>query len=165
VSHVWPYFLSGAERRALIANEPVPVRSCWNGVVAMDAGPFYAAQALSFWGIADGLAELHLEGSECCLIHADHPLRELKGVYVNPDVRVGYDERAYSIVNAAPVWQSTADRIKAIWKVRLAAVPARLRFVAEYMIFLPNNYKIFGGFFCWLHSGRVDRMQRSERLS
>jgi hypothetical protein len=86
--------ISGAERRALIANQPIPVRSCWNGVVVMDTESLYAAQALSFRGIADGLAELHLEGSECCLIHAGNPLSELKGVYMNPNVQVGYNELA-----------------------------------------------------------------------
>jgi hypothetical protein len=34
-----------------------------------DAEPFY--KGVKFRGIKDGLAEWHLEGSECCLIHRD----------------------------------------------------------------------------------------------
>ncbi len=29
----WPFFRSAASRKAVIANEPVPVRSCWNGML------------------------------------------------------------------------------------------------------------------------------------
>lgn len=56
--------------------------------VAMDASAFYD-QNLTFRGIPDDLASLHLEGSECCLIHADNPLSHSKGVFLNPNVRVG----------------------------------------------------------------------------
>ncbi len=38
------------------------------------AQPAQPAQPLLFRGIEDSLAELHLEASECCLIHADNPL-------------------------------------------------------------------------------------------
>lgn len=37
----WPFFRAAASRRALKADQPVPVASCWNGIVAMDARPFY----------------------------------------------------------------------------------------------------------------------------
>ncbi|KAF2118219.1 polysaccharide export protein [Lophiotrema nucula] len=133
MSPVWPYFFPGASRRALVANEAVPVRSCWNGMVAMDTMPFYATPALKFRGIDDGLAELHLEGSECCIVHADNPLSKVLGVYINPNVRVGYNQRAYDTINAAPLWQSTTERIRAIWKLRLAFVLARLQSTTESM--------------------------------
>ncbi|BAE60536.1 unnamed protein product [Aspergillus oryzae RIB40] len=81
----WPYFRSRASRQAMKASQPVPVSSCWNGVVAMDAAPFYQHPPLKFRGISDSLAKSHLEGSECCLIHADNPLSREKGVWLNPN--------------------------------------------------------------------------------
>ena len=98
----WPFFRSARSRQALKASKPVPVTSCWNGIVAMDAAPFYGRESpLSFRGIADSLAEYHLEGSECCLIHADNPLSASKGVWLNPNVRVGYTVPAYERVHAS----------------------------------------------------------------
>ncbi|KAF4929754.1 hypothetical protein CGCVW01_v001272 [Colletotrichum viniferum] len=101
----WPYFRSAASRAAMMAYaDAVPVRSCWNGIVAMPAAPFLASEAsgrrLRFRAVADSLAEeKHLEGSECCLIHVDNPLTEHLGVWLNPRVRVGYDGDAYRWAN------------------------------------------------------------------
>ncbi|KAI8244293.1 hypothetical protein K4K53_003159 [Colletotrichum sp. SAR 10_77] len=103
----WPYFRSAASRAAMMAYaDAVPVRSCWNGIVAMPAAPFLAPEAsgrrLRFRAVADSLAEeKHLEGSECCLIHVDNPLTEHLGVWLNPRVRVGYDGDAYRWANPA----------------------------------------------------------------
>ena len=97
----WPYFRSSSSRNALRALRPVPVRSCWNGMVAMDSKPFYESwRPLRFRGISDSLAELHLEGSECCLIHQDNPLTAKHGVWLNPNVRVGYNKEAYDKMKA-----------------------------------------------------------------
>lgn len=94
----WPYFRSSKSRSALKAGQPVPVSSCWNGMIAMDAAPFYdESNALGFRGIPDSLAQLHLEGSECCLIHADNRLSRTAGVWVNPNVRVGYCQKLYHV--------------------------------------------------------------------
>ncbi|KAK3722506.1 hypothetical protein LTR37_002498 [Vermiconidia calcicola] len=91
IMQTWPFFRSAASRNALIANQPVPVQSCWNGIVAMPAAPFYdKATPLRFRGVPDSLAHDHIEGSECCLIHADNRLSSSLGVWVNPNVRVGY---------------------------------------------------------------------------
>lgn len=54
---------------------------------------------LKFRGIEDSLAKQHLEGSECCLIHADNYLSKEKGVWLNPNVRVAYNATTYSAVN------------------------------------------------------------------
>lgn len=68
--------------------------------VVMDATPFYdVSKPLRFRAIPDGLVESHLEGSECCLIHADSPLSPTKGVWLNPSVRVGYSGLAYDAVH------------------------------------------------------------------
>lgn len=61
----------------------------------MPAEIFTGASPVRFRGIPDSLAATHLEGSECCLIHADNPLSKTKGVWVNPKVRVGYTREAY----------------------------------------------------------------------
>jgi hypothetical protein len=120
-SQVYPYFRSSTSRKALLKNEPIPVKSCWNGIIVFDASPFYGENPLRFRGIdvciclypsidpspttsytdlplKDTLAAHHLEGSECCLIHSDNPLRA-HGIFVNPSVRVSYNATTYSLVN------------------------------------------------------------------
>ena len=87
----WPFFRSAASRDALLVNQPIPVQSCWNGIVVMPAAPFYAANSpLRFRGVPDSLAQKHVEASECCLIHADNIMSRELGVWMNPNVRVGY---------------------------------------------------------------------------
>jgi hypothetical protein len=144
----WPYFRSRASRNALKASEPVPVASCWNGIgtiiersclakrkknvitdtltaVFMDASPFYSSttRPLRFRGASDSLAEFHLEGSECCLIHTDNPLSASKGVWLNPSVRVGYNAQAYDAVHSkgsrANTWVGTASVLHGSWENRI----------------------------------------------
>ncbi|KAI0173380.1 glycosyltransferase family 69 protein [Hypoxylon sp. FL1284] len=95
VSLHWPWFQSPTSRASAELNEPIRVTSCWNGIVVFDSAPFYANPPLEFRGIDDTLADLHLEGSECCLIHADNYLTAEKGVWLNPNVRVAYGVDAY----------------------------------------------------------------------
>ncbi|PMD41764.1 glycosyltransferase family 69 protein [Hyaloscypha variabilis F] len=115
----YPYFSHSPSISLLSQLSPIPVSSCWNGMIAFSAAPFYppppsahrkiniatqspkilANQPLKFRGIPDSLAKSHLEGSECCLIHADNPLTEEKGVWVNPNVRVAYNATTYAAVN------------------------------------------------------------------
>jgi hypothetical protein len=112
----FPYFGSRASRRALIASAPVPVQSCWNGMVVFDAAPFYESESpLRFRGISDSLARHHLEGSECCLIHFDNPLTESKGVWLNPAVRVGYNPEAYDTITSLEPWPAGYGRVKGVW--------------------------------------------------
>lgn len=74
--------------------------------MSFDARPFLPPQSLHFRGIPDSLARHHLEGSECCLIHYDNPISAIYGIFLNPQVRVGYKEAAYE---AAKSWPSTRD--------------------------------------------------------
>lgn len=119
ISQHWPWFQSPVSREAAEKNAPIPVTSCWNGVVVFDSAPFYANPRLQFRGIEDSLADFHLEGSECCLIHADNYLTSERGVWLNPNVRVGYSVDAYRRVRV--------DRFpSAFWTV-LGAWANRLR--------------------------------------
>jgi hypothetical protein len=83
----------------------------------MPAEPFISGQ-LRFRGISDSLAASHLEGSECCLIHVDNPLRAER-TYVNPQVRVGYNSGAYTAVHPQGIPSSTWQIYKALWGNRL----------------------------------------------
>ncbi|KAJ5223477.1 hypothetical protein N7468_008019 [Penicillium chermesinum] len=119
VMQTWPYFRSSVSRGAMKYLEPVPVQSCWNGMVAMPAGPFLTIRPLRFRGIPDSLAALHLEGSECCLIHTDNPLSSRKGVYMNPLVRVGYNGDSWGAVNPATNWLSARSILQGLWINRI----------------------------------------------
>lgn len=101
-STFWPWFLSPSSKASARHSKPMRVESCWNGMVIFDAEPFYGRAPLRFRAIPDSLADQHLEGSECCLIHADNPLsaHEDKGVWLNPNVRVGYSAAVYGQVQA-----------------------------------------------------------------
>ncbi|PGH16584.1 hypothetical protein AJ79_01690 [Helicocarpus griseus UAMH5409] len=102
-SQKYPYFSSRRSRNALLASDPIPVQSCWNGIAIFDATPFQShTDPLRFRAIPDSLAIHHLEGSECCLIHYDNPLTVSKGVWLNPAVRVGYNLVAYEAARAFP---------------------------------------------------------------
>lgn len=90
------------------------------GPVVMPAEPFVSSTtSLRFRGVPDSLAEYHLEGSECCLIHADNPLSRTKGVYLNPRVRVGYNPAAYEATHPAGSWVSAWEIFTGIWSNRL----------------------------------------------
>ncbi|OHW95670.1 polysaccharide export protein [Colletotrichum incanum] len=126
----WPYFRSKESREAMEAfSDAVPVRSCWNGIVAMPAAPFLVSQEkgwkrLEFRAVPDSLAEeKHLEASECCLIHVDNPLSKSLGVFVNPRVRVGYSPEAYEGThpkNRGESWLS-------VWRIVIGTWEARIR--------------------------------------
>lgn len=87
----------------------------------MPANAFLGPQRLSFRGIDDGLAEQHLEGSECCLIHADNPESPKRGVYLNPNVRVGYNSDAYKVLHPADgsPWPGYYEIWLGLWQNRL----------------------------------------------
>ena len=74
---------------------------------------------MAFRAIGDSLAKYHLEGSECCLIHADNPLSESKGVFINPKVRVGYNPLAYNVIHPPGPWLSRFAIGFGLWKNRL----------------------------------------------
>ncbi|RDA96042.1 hypothetical protein CP533_5813 [Ophiocordyceps camponoti-saundersi (nom. inval.)] len=88
-------------------------------LVAMPAEPFVSSTRLRFRGISDSLAAYHLEGSECCLIHADNPLSKSLGVYINPRVRVGYNLAAYEATHRGAAWVSAWGIFEGLWLNRI----------------------------------------------
>lgn len=136
IMQTWPFFRSYLSRFAAERFLPVPVASCWNGMgeisvssrdgpyvnlasVAMPAEPFLGQHALRFRGTNDSLAEHHLEGSECCLIHADNPLSATTGVWLNPAVQVGYNMTAYKAVHSPDAVMSPLLMYLRIWQNRI----------------------------------------------
>lgn len=85
----------------------------------MPVAPFLSKVPLRFRAIPDSLAQFHLEGSECCLIHADNPLSATKGVYLNPKVRVGYTDLAYAAVHPTATWIALHNIALALWENRI----------------------------------------------
>lgn len=114
VMSTFPYFRSANTRNAILNGVPARVMSCWNGVLAVDAAPYYdrtergtkrlgqsVTNGLRFRGVPDSLALKHLEASECCLIHADLIAsgQARKGIFMNPAVRTGYTSDAYRLTH------------------------------------------------------------------
>lgn len=86
----------------------------------MEAKPFTSSVKLRFRGVPDSLAKYHVEGSECCLIHADNPLSKTLGVYLNPRVRVGYNYAAYKATHPVTSWASAWRISYGIWVNRIS---------------------------------------------
>lgn len=121
ITQTWPCFLAAESRNSMMSSSPVPVKSCWNGIVVFQADPFYKNPSLRFRGIPDSLARHHLEGSECCLIHADNSLSLTSGVWLNPNIRVSYNAKADNVVNSTRGrWPSRGEILKGIWSNRWA---------------------------------------------
>lgn len=85
----------------------------------MPVAPFLSKTPLRFRAVPDSLAQLHVECSECCLIHADNPLSPTKGIYLNPRVRVGYNDLAYAAVHPHTAWISLHNIALALWENRI----------------------------------------------
>ena len=111
--------------------------SCWNGVLAVDAAPYYdqiehgterlgqsVTTGLRFRGVPDTLALKHLEASECCLIHADLIAsgQARKGIFLNPAVRTGYTSEAYHLTHDSSIggFVTAWQYVRGVYKNRLA---------------------------------------------
>ena len=79
-------------------------------MVALDTAPFLQPSTLHFRGVSDSLAEWHVEGSECCLIHYDNPAPD-KGVWLNPNVRVAYRAKGWELVRQGVGWPGKWNRM------------------------------------------------------
>ncbi|TVY48781.1 Alpha-1,3-mannosyltransferase [Lachnellula occidentalis] len=175
----YPYFLSRPSLQSLLSLQPIPVQSCWNGLVSFAAASFYTYPQLKFRGISDSLAGEHLEGSECCLIHSDnHVLRDSKGVWMNPNVRVTYNASTYVRVNPqGPLpesisgdekmqgvieevkggsWPGKWERWTGTWENRRARWFRQIRFWSENKVVETRVKK-------WASQGREKGEEREER--
>jgi hypothetical protein len=85
----------------------------------MPTDPFLTQTPLRFRGISDSLGASHLEGSECCLIHADNPLSKTHGIFLNPLVQVGYNSIAYDAVHSSSAKLSLWRLYVGVWKNRV----------------------------------------------
>ena len=74
----------------------------------------------TFKGFYDTLTKSHLKGFECYLIHADNPTFRIRGVFLNPNTRVGYSRAAYEKVHPRETWLSLLQICIGMWKNRLA---------------------------------------------
>ncbi|KAL4885020.1 cryptococcal mannosyltransferase 1-domain-containing protein [Aspergillus karnatakaensis] len=115
----WPFFRAAESRDALKSMLPVHVRSCWGQMVFMHTGAFYLTRPIRFREVAEGLAAKGLEASERCLIHADNSLSRRRGVYLNPFVRIGDNDREHAAAHSNIHWLSTWELFASIWENRL----------------------------------------------
>jgi hypothetical protein len=159
--------------------------SQWNGLIALDASPFYASplpspiassphQPLKFRGLPDSLAKSHLEASECCLIHSDNPLRSTKGIFLNPNVRVSYNATTYSkvnggvevkadimdIVDGVPggdgrLWPGSREMVRGMWGNRLVRWTGWMKSWSEEQVVRNRVRK-------WVRQGEVLGEKRDE---
>ena len=105
----YPWFTPSGKaesrRDVLAGKDAVRVKSCWGGMIALDAAPFQQhpePTTDSFLRFRHE-PELFWESSECCLIHADMMARtppedesQNTRIYINPFVRVAYKAATYS---------------------------------------------------------------------
>ncbi|KAF2856691.1 glycosyltransferase family 69 protein [Plenodomus tracheiphilus IPT5] len=140
IMQTWPFFRDGESRWAAERYLPVPVKSCWNGMVAMPIKPFISTPPLRFRAIPDSLASTHLEASECCLIHADNPFPSSHNpsntpshphsppspstnpyhqIFLNPIVKVAYNGSSYDAINAPSALLSPLHIFLALWQNRI----------------------------------------------
>ena len=85
----------------------------------MPAETFLGSQSLRFRGVDDSLAKFHVEGSECCLIHADNPASATKGVFLNPSVKIGYNMTAYHAMHSTYASMSPLYMYLSMWQNRI----------------------------------------------
>ncbi|KAH8885117.1 polysaccharide export protein [Thozetella sp. PMI_491] len=155
-SSYFPWFISTAARASVYRAKPVKVFSCWNGMVSFDSSPFYAKDPLKFRGVPDTLADYHLEASECCLIHADNPLSRQpgKGVWLNPNVRVGYNTAAYSKVKGGK-FPGAIDAFVGVWINRARRVKVAVQLWLE-------GWTVQSRLGIWRSQGRAEEAMRTE---
>jgi hypothetical protein len=138
-------------------------------MIAFDSAPFYAHPPLRFRGVSDELAKEHVEGSECCLVHSDNwRLREEKGVWVNPNVRVSYNLTTYENVNpgagrhdrqggrARRMWPGKWEAVMGIWRNRWARWFGRVKSWSEARLVRTQVER-------WVEKGKALGEERAER--
>ncbi|KAI9013760.1 cryptococcal mannosyltransferase 1-domain-containing protein [Phycomyces nitens] len=90
----YPYFSHKPSRKLLYEESPIPVYSCWNGMIALNAKPFIENK-ISFRAIIPQEPSPPVEASECCLVHTDLRSLNYTRIYINPRIKVAYDTFHY----------------------------------------------------------------------
>ncbi|CAM1506814.1 Fc.00g064550.m01.CDS01 [Cosmosporella sp. VM-42] len=137
-SSSWPWFRSLRSRTAAQERSPIPVFSCWEGLVIFDAAPFINEPALHFRTIDRRLTRQNLAASERCLIHAGNYLAA-RGVWINPNVRVQHyaeDPIPEGIAAIVAVWVNRLARWTGAMKLAVEGYIVRsglAKWMAEYL--------------------------------
>ncbi|RUS22285.1 cryptococcal mannosyltransferase 1-domain-containing protein [Endogone sp. FLAS-F59071] len=97
-SGYYPFFADYKSRQSLINGLPVPVYSCWNGMIALNPEPFIK-YGVKFRAVLPQRSQVPFEASECCLVHSDFRQLNYSKIYINPNVKVFYEESRYNYVH------------------------------------------------------------------
>ena len=89
LSIVWPYIFESQGLRAVMADEPAPVLSCWNGIAILDPAPFYSPPHVRFRMAR--ITENECSASECSLICNDYWEAGYGRILMVPRVKLAYD--------------------------------------------------------------------------
>jgi len=95
MSQHYPYAADRMTQQLIEDQQPVNVKSCWNGAVVMTAEPFLK-QRLTFRA---SILQDHCDSSECLLICKDFWNLGYQNILMNPAVRVAYDWKDYYLQN------------------------------------------------------------------
>ena len=90
----YPYTNNVVAQEAFRANQPVPVMTCWNGIIVMPLRPFVGHDALKFRTVDRENGECRI-ASESMLIVADLVARGYTRNYLNPQAIVSYKPRYF----------------------------------------------------------------------
>jgi alpha-1,3-mannosyltransferase len=135
---LWPYFESANDVELLRQNQPIRVKSCWNGIAAFNAdfiigarpNPIHQSTTTTTtarvnntdaedevkWPLRFRESGPTCLTSECLSINYDlHRLLandRLPKIFINPNVKVAYDKATFYLYNRLQTW-----RIVAPWHV------------------------------------------------
>jgi hypothetical protein len=106
MSDHYPYVADNETQLLLRQNKPFRVKTCWNGVVIMNAIPliqvpyYFSSKAVQHnVTFRASIIEDHCDSSECFLICKDYWYLGFKQIFINPNVKVAYHWRFYQVHN------------------------------------------------------------------
>lgn len=103
LKHTYPYFSSEYDGAHLRDNKPFQVLNCWNGLVVMNAEPFY--KDVEFRTMREDVADC--AASECTHICNDFWANGYYKIAVDPLVSVAYDADVYR--DFEPYWKAMSN--------------------------------------------------------
>lgn len=100
LSPLYPYFQDNKSINLLNKMEPIPVYTCWNGLVVFNSDPFYRNN-ISFRHSKNN----ECYSSECFLIAHDLSLLGYNKIYMNPKIKVAYKYSYYFLWKELLNWK------------------------------------------------------------